>query len=244
MQATDLLLYAGIAVYPMLFVAERLFPARTLPPVTGWHLIGVVFFSAYIAIGIHLPAALPAAWYESSLLPGAQLGVAGGAVVGLLVLTLVNYAWHRAVHRFNPMWRLFHQMHHSARRLDVSGSMLFHPTEMVAYTLLSVFVTTIVLGLDPLAASIVGFVLSFNAVFQHSNIATPRGLRFVVQRPEAHSMHHAYGVHAFNYSDLPLWDLVFGTYRDVQGFMPRVGFAATASRRLGAMAVFRDVHPN
>jgi hypothetical protein len=41
-----------------------------------------------------------------------------------------------------------------------------------------------------------------------------------------------------------LWDLLFGTYRDVAGFMPRAGFATAASRRLGAMAVFRDVHPN
>ena len=77
MQATDVLLYAGIAMYPVFFAVERLRPARPLPPVAGWDLLGVLFFSVYVAVGIWLPGALPASWYERSLLPGSKLGLEG-----------------------------------------------------------------------------------------------------------------------------------------------------------------------
>jgi sterol desaturase/sphingolipid hydroxylase (fatty acid hydroxylase superfamily) len=32
----------------------------------------------------------------------------------------------------------------------------------------------------------------------------------VFQRPESHCVHHQEGVHSFNYSDLPLWDMLLG----------------------------------
>ena len=33
------------------------------------------------------------------------------------------------------------------------------------------------------------------------DIRTPRWVGYIVQRPEAHGIHHANGVHAYNYSD-------------------------------------------
>jgi sterol desaturase/sphingolipid hydroxylase (fatty acid hydroxylase superfamily) len=42
-------------------------------------------------------------------------GIAGGAVVGILVAQFVGYWWHRALHRVPLLWR-FHQMRHSAER--------------------------------------------------------------------------------------------------------------------------------
>jgi sterol desaturase/sphingolipid hydroxylase (fatty acid hydroxylase superfamily) len=131
-------------------------------------------------------------------------------------------------------------MHHAPVRLDVASAAIFHPSEMVFYTLMPLAVTTLVLGLDPVAAGIVGLLGAFNGVFQHANIATPRWLTWLMQRPEAHSIHHA--VHAHNYSDFPLWDRVFGTYREGVGFQHPVGFAPAASRRWAAMLCWRDVH--
>ena len=166
--------------------------------------------------------------------------MAGGAVVGYLAVTLVGYAWHRAAHASPWLWRLFHQLHHAPNRLDVASSAIFHPSEMAFYTLMPLGVTTLVLGLDPLAAGIVGLLGVIDAVFQHANIATPRWLTWFMQRPEAHSIHH--GEHAHNYSDFPLWDRLFGTYREGVAFRPRVGFAPAAARRWAAMLCFRDVH--
>jgi sterol desaturase/sphingolipid hydroxylase (fatty acid hydroxylase superfamily) len=240
MSIPDLLLYASAALFPLLMLAERLWPARRQPHLGGWPLIGVAFFALYAVIAVGLPLVLPASWFEASLLPGAELGIAGGAVVGYLATTLVGYAWHRAVHRVPLLWRVFHQMHHAPRRLDAVGAFVFHPTEMAAYTLMGAAVNVIVLGLDPVAAAIVGLLGVFNAVFQHANLRTPRMLAWLIQRPEAHSIHHA--VHGWNYSDFPLWDIVFGSYRAAAGFEPRVGFAERESQRWAAMAAMRDVH--
>jgi sterol desaturase/sphingolipid hydroxylase (fatty acid hydroxylase superfamily) len=240
MPLTDLLLYATATLYPLLLAIEHLVPARRQPVLPWWRTRGLLFFLLFAAISVQLPLALPAAWFSSSLLPGAALGVAGGALVGYLSTTLVGYLWHRAVHAVPLLWRLFHQMHHAPRRLDVSSSAIFHPTEMIFYTLMPMAVTTVVLGIDPLAASIVGLLSTFNTVFQHINVVTPRWLSWFMQRPEAHSIHHS--EHAHNYSDFPLWDRLFGSFREPSGFRPAVGFEEAAAGRWGAMAVFRDAH--
>lgn len=242
MSLIDLLLLASAALFPLLVLAEHLWPARHQPAIRGWPVIGIAFFATYAVIAVVLPLQLPAAWFEASLLPGSVLGVAGGAIVGYLATTLAGYAWHRAVHRVPLLWRTFHQMHHAPRRLDALGAFVFHPTEMLVYTAIGLVVNALALGLDPVAASIVGFLGVLNTVFQHTNVRTPRVLAWLIQRPEAHSIHHASNVHAWNYSDFPLWDKLFGTYRAADGFQPRVGFDAAASRRWGAMALLQDVH--
>jgi sterol desaturase/sphingolipid hydroxylase (fatty acid hydroxylase superfamily) len=241
MSVSDLLLYASVAFYPLFLVAERLAPAMPQPAIKGWSIVGMLFLALYLAVGVFLPLALPDAWYAHSWLPGAGLGVAGGTVAGYLATTFVGYWWHRAVHRFPWLWRGFHQVHHSPCRLDVSGAFVFHPTEMAAYTLMAVFVTTIVLGLDPVASSLVGLLGMFNAVFQHADIRTPSWLGYLVQRPEAHRVHHGRDVHAFNYADFPVWDLLFGTFRAPHR-VAEIGFDPRQSGRWFAMATFRDVH--
>jgi len=59
------------------------------------------------------------------------------------------------------MWRAFHQIHHSPQRVDIPGSVLFLPLEMIVQVLLQLFVTLIVLGLEPLAAALVGYLVAF-----------------------------------------------------------------------------------
>ena len=101
--------------------------------------------------------------------------------------------------------------------------------------LLQLFVTVIVLGLDPLAAALVGYLVAFNGFFQHWNVRTPQWLGYFIQRPESHCVHHRMGVHYYNYADFPPWDMLFGTFRNPAKFMGECGFEAGADRRLGAM---------
>ena len=83
--------------------------------------------------------------------------------------------------------------------------------------------------------------LAFNAAFQHANIATPRWLGYLVQRPESHAVHHAQSVHHYNFSDLPLWDMVFGTFVNPEKADFAVGFWKGASAELGGMLTFQPV---
>ena len=233
---------------PLLFLAmmgiEALRPARKFPPVRHWRLVGLACVAMMGALGAVAPLLVAPEWLAAHrLIDLSGLGIAGGAAVGFLVLSLVNYAYHRACHRFGLLWRLFHQIHHSATRVDMAGSSLFHPLDGLAYSITPLLVGTFVLGLDPRAAALTGFIAVFYAFFQHWNVPTPRWLGVLIQRPESHCVHHQYGVHAFNYSDFPLWDMLFGSFRNPATWEGRAGFDAQASRRIGAMLLFEDVNP-
>ena len=56
-------------------------------------------------------------------------------------------------------------------------------------------------------------------------------------------LHHELGVHARNFGDMPVWDMLFGTYANpARSDDVRVGFAEGRSRRWLAMLVFVDVN--
>ena len=166
----------------------------------------------------------------------------GGTIAGWLVLSALTFAWHRTAHAYSPIWRLGHQMHHSPQRVDISGSALFHPTDMVVQVLLQLFVTVIVLGLTPIAAALVGYAAAFHGMFQHWNVRTPQWMGYLIQRPESHCVHHRQGVHAWNYSDFPPWDMLAGTFRNPREFNGQCGFEGVAERRFGAMLACQDVN--
>jgi sterol desaturase/sphingolipid hydroxylase (fatty acid hydroxylase superfamily) len=83
--------------------------------------------------------------------------------------------------------------------------------------------------------------MAFNAAFQHANIKTPRWLGYVIQRPEMHNIHHARGLHRWNYADLPMIDMIFGTFQNPSAWESAVGFYRGASDRVGEMLLGRDV---
>jgi sterol desaturase/sphingolipid hydroxylase (fatty acid hydroxylase superfamily) len=145
------------------------------------------------------------------------------------------------MHRTPALWRMFHQMHHSAERVDIAGSMVFHPFDIAGFAFVYSFMLIVVAGVTAEAALIANLAATFCSLFQHANIRTPRWLGYFIQRPESHSMHHERGVHAFNYSDLPLWDLVFGTFRNPETFEGASGFYDGASARIPEMLVGMDV---
>ena len=231
------------ATYLVLLVLETLRPARVWPAIRWWRVLGGAFFIVMGGIVTVGPLLLPAAWIaEHRLFDLSGLGIAGGFVVGYLGLTFVFYWFHRAEHAWTPLWRLMHQLHHAPQRVDLSGFAFTHPVEMLATSLIFATTTTLVLGIDPRAAALVGYVHALASMVQHLNVATPRWLSVFFQRPEAHGLHHERKVHYRNFGDLPLWDMVFGTYANPERFAGEVGFDDTASRRLGAMLTFADVH--
>ena len=81
----------------------------------------------------------------------------------------------------------------------------------------------------------------FCAIFQHANIKTPQWMGYVVQRPESHGVHHQRGVHAFNYADFPMWDVLFGTFKNPAQHEAPAGFYLGSSYRVLDMLIGRDV---
>lgn len=229
------------ALYAGLIAWEALFPARRLPAVRGWNLRGLASFVAFFFVSSYLPFLWTDALAEWQLFDLSGLGPGFGALVGILVYELGVWAWHRALHRFDGLWLGFHQMHHSAERLDTFGAFWFSPLDMLGWTALFSLALTLVVGISAEATAIVILVTNFFSIFQHANVRTPRWLGYFVQRPESHSRHHERGVHARNYSDLPLFDLVFGTFENPREFARESGFYDGASARVGDMLACKDV---
>ena len=243
MEIVDLVGLLAPITYFVMLIAERRWPARAFPERRGWQWIGIAFLVLIGSVSTVVPLLIPPDWLAAHrVLDGTRLGIVGGTLVGFVLAEGLTYAYHRTAHRVGFMWRVFHQVHHSPRRVDIPGSVLFHPLEMVVQSLLLLFTTVIVLGLEPLAAALVGYLFAFYGYFQHWNVRTPQWLGYLIQRPESHCVHHRLGVHYYNFADLPLWDIVFGTFRNPRRFMGECGFEGGADERLGAMLAFVDVN--
>ncbi|MDO8364008.1 MAG: sterol desaturase family protein [Actinomycetota bacterium] len=136
---------------------------------------------------------------------------------GFLVFDFLIYWTHRWGHTVPLFWR-FHAVHHSTRHLDWVSGFRAHPFDgvfiapVVAFFLAAGVDNRITGGL-----AIVQFLVGLGA---HLNVRFRlRPLWPVVMTPEFHHWHHelSHDAHHSNYSTfLPLWDILFGTYR-----MPR-----------------------
>jgi sterol desaturase/sphingolipid hydroxylase (fatty acid hydroxylase superfamily) len=231
-----------VALAGAMMIAERLRPGRLWPKVAGWWprallLNGVQVLSVYVAglttdrwLGAHRP------WSADAL------GLWGGAAVGYVVHTFVYYWWHRARHAVPLLWRWVHQVHHSPSRIEVVTSFYKHPVEIAINGVLSSVVLYVVVGLDAETGALVMAVNGVAELFYHWNVRTPRWLGFVVQRPESHCVHHQESLHRHNYADLPVFDMLFGTFRNPGAWAGSCGFSGDAeTRRFGSMLLGRDV---
>lgn len=230
-----------LGMYFILIIWEALFPARKLPHIPYWQVKGIVFFFFFFYLSTYLPL-LYAKWMPvSQLVDLSGINIVLGGTIGVVLYEFGMYVWHRSMHRSNFLWKIFHQMHHSAERLDTYGAFYFSPFDMMGFTVLGTVCFSFVMGLPAQAITIVLLVTNFFSIFQHANIKTPTWVGYIIQRPESHAVHHARGVHAYNYSDLPLFDILFGTFKNPAKYVEETGFYKGASARVKDMLLFRNV---
>lgn len=231
-----------IAMYIGLIIWEALFPARELPYVKFWKTKGLTSFGVFFFLSSYLPLFIDPILEPYRLLDLTELGTAGGAIAGILLYEFGIYVWHRSMHRSDFLWRAFHQMHHSAERLDTYGAFFFSPLDMIGFTLLGSVCFTLLIGIDARAITLILLATNFFSIFQHANIQTPHWLGYFVQRPESHTIHHAKDIHRHNYSDLPIFDILFGTFYNPKEYEQETGFYAGATDRIVDMLLFRDIN--
>jgi len=152
------------------------------------------------------------------LLPALPLPGAARFVVGLLLMDLAFYWWHRVNHRWPWLWR-FHNVHHIDPDLDVTTSFRFHGGEVG----LSVVFRALQVGLLGVTAPIYfAYEAAFqlNTLFQHSNARLPLRLERILSRvlvtPRMHGIHHSQVRRETdsNFSVvLSCWDVLHGTLR-------------------------------
>jgi sterol desaturase/sphingolipid hydroxylase (fatty acid hydroxylase superfamily) len=226
------------------FVLEQLFPGWKLPKVSTWMLRALTL--NFIQVVVALVAGVTwnqwlSAYSLFHLSPALPAVVAG--FIAYFCNTFVTYWWHRYRHANDFLWRTLHQIHHSPQRIEMFTSFYKHPLEMVVNSIIGSAVAYTILGIDVEAGAYYILFAAMGEIFYHSNLRTPHWLGFLFQRPEMHRVHHKAGHHWNNFSDFPIWDMLFGSYANPKAPEWVQGFEDGKEQRLVDMLLFRDVHP-
>jgi sterol desaturase/sphingolipid hydroxylase (fatty acid hydroxylase superfamily) len=236
------ILIVGAAACAMM-IMEIVVPGRRWPWVGGWWpraiALNLVQAGMVFVAGVTWDR-----WFAGASLWNLEdvLGHTGGAIAGYLVITFVYYWWHRARHEISILWRIFHQMHHSPQRIEIVASFYKHPVEIAFNSALSSAILYLMCGLSPEGATLAVLLTALAELFYHWNVRTPYWLGFIVQRPESHCVHHRRDWHRQNFSDLPLWDMLFGTFHNPKEVASHCGFDPGLEAQVGAMLRGVDVH--
>lgn len=233
--------YIIIGFFVAFALADHFGRRHDFPAVGYWRVMGIVSFILYFAIATFAPFLWDEWLGARQIFDGRDLPFWAQIVVGFLVVEFAIYFWHRLMHSWDPLWRVTHQMHHAAERVDIWGAYYFHPVDMLGWALLSSLSLVWIVGLTPEATVIVAVLTTIPGMFQHLNVRTPHWLGYLVQRPESHLIHHQRGVHAYNYGDIPLPDMIFGTFRNPREWDGENGFHTGSTKQIGEMLIFRKI---
>lgn len=228
-----------VAVFMIIY--ETKVPGRNWPIVRHWwqracllngFQVGVVYLAGLTWDRFFLK------WHHGFL---SHLSPFFGGVLGYLFITFIFYWWHRWRHKSDFLWRFFHQLHHSPSRLEIATAFYKHPFELLADSFICSLILYPILGLSREAAANAVLLSGLAELFYHWNIKTPYWLGFIFQRPESHCIHHQDGVHSYNYSDLPLWDMLFGTFKNPKSWDGKCGLGEKQENRFMDMLKGIDV---
>ena len=241
MNIIEIATWLTLGCIPAFLVLDLAYRARRFETPRYWRIRALVVTLFVFGLSFVVPMLWSKLIGERTLFKLASLGMWGGALVGVLVYQFFHYWYHRGVHRSDFLFRWIHQMHHSVEGIDAFGAYYLSPLDAIGFGSIASLVFFPLLGVSMEAGVVANLFLTFAAMFQHANVRTPRWLGYLIQRPESHGIHHQRGVHRYNYCDLPLWDIVFGTFRNPATFEAQCGYYDGASSRVGEMLIGRDV---
>lgn len=231
-----------ITLASIMIIIEIIFPGRNWKKTPHW-ILRAILFNTFQAFSAYLGGRTWDVWFsEFHFYDLSRLNIVPGVVIGYLVITFIFYWWHRARHEIPFLWRWFHQIHHSPQRIEIMTSFYKHPIEMIVNGMLCSFILFSLLGLTPAAITLAVVMTGAAELFYHWNVKTPYYLGFIFQRPESHCIHHRQGLHKNNYSDLPIWDMLFGTFYNPFSFEGACGFEKDGELRM--IEMFRGIDIN
>ncbi len=237
-----------------LMALERIFPDQELKQVPNWwvRVLSINFIQLLLVVlgmytwetWLQVPSVFRLGDHLNTMVGSYHwLAAPLGGLFAYLVNTWIFYWWHRARHEVYIFWVLFHQMHHSAQRIETITSFYKHPLEILADSIMMTFLIYPVMGLDTASSIWLSAFSAFGEYFYHMNIRTPRWVGYFFQRPESHRIHHLRNkrVACDNYSDCPWWDILGGTFSNPERVDVPTGFETKNETRFWDMMWFKDV---
>ena len=163
----------------------------------------------------------------------------------VVVLDLVAYLWHRANHRWAPLWRL-HAVHHSDVHFEASTAFRFHPGELLISMGVRLLVVTVT-GLPILGLITFEVLYGFCNLLVHSDIRISRGMErrigWLFVTPSLHRLHHSERpeLHGRNFGTIfSVWDRLWRTFLDGSADTPvTLGLPGQHGRALGLNETLR-----
>jgi len=140
-------------------------------------------------------------------------------VLGVALIDMTSYWFHRLSHALPILWR-FHRVHHSDTTMDSSTYFRSHPIEVLLWFGNATILAVGLFGLDLITVGLFFFVVTLFQVAEHSNLRFPdwldKTVGLVFTTPNMHKIHHDQDQYYTdsNYADIfILWDRIFGTYK-------------------------------
>ncbi len=211
-----------VLLFALVVPFEKLFPRhpqRLRRPQVGTDIAHAILTGpmevAGLATGIVI-GVLSLTWIPALLLRPLAEALPDGlhAVLAVLVLDCGVYWGHRFGHEVPFLWR-FHSVHHSTEQLDWVSGFRSHPFDGVF--LAPAYLFLFVAGFTYELVGALFLIQVIIGAFVHANVRWRLApLHRVIITPEFHHWHHVEDPVArdTNYSVmLPIWDMIFGTYR-------------------------------
>lgn len=214
--------YALAGVFVLTYLAEHMIPQRK-DIIDHKHdlkniLIGVLNLGLIAVVGVQFQKAIE--WLnikDFGLLQLINFPFVIADVLGILLIDIFMYWWHRINHEWRFLW-YFHRFHHVDTKLNSTSALRFHAGELLL-SYVAKIVAFSLLGIS-LSAVLVHSLLFFPiVVFHHSNLRISEGWDFFFRRfivtPRMHRIHHSIikSETNSNYSSvLPYWDKLFKSY--------------------------------
>jgi sterol desaturase/sphingolipid hydroxylase (fatty acid hydroxylase superfamily) len=160
----------------------------------------------------------------------ASAPLAAQTAILFLLYSLFDYWSHRLDHS-RLFWPL-HRFHHAAEDFSVLTAARTHPAVFTA--VVGTTLPGLLLGAAPEALGDLGILVITLRLLIHSRIESDLGWigRWVIQSPRHHRLHHNLNRRPVNLALTPVWDRLFGTWREAPAGPLRIG--VTTPYRQGA----------
>lgn len=233
--------FLSLALFVILFTREVIAPASGAQCDKRWRIYAGTLNAVNIAVAVAAGIVFRDWIAVHSLLSlPPTTGALSQSLVTFLLASFLAYWWHRLTHASDLLWRCIHQLHHSPSRIEALTAFYVHPLDSFLAASLNALIAYVILGVSvPAAALALLYVAIFNLI-AHADMRTPWVLGFITQRPEMHRLHHEHRSHTNNFG-LPLWDLLFGTWRNPRHGKVLCGFEPKNEYRVKDMLLMRKV---
>lgn len=229
--------YIAIGLIAVFFTLEQLLNTQFSFKERGKHFWNSFLFQVVYLLGNLLWAVVFVfciEWlnqYEIGLFYLIELPVWLTLILGVVILDLATYWFHRISHLIPVLWR-FHRVHHSDTTLDSSSYFRSHPIEVLFWFGSAPILMAAIFGLDLFTIGFYFLVLTPFLVIEHSNLRFPswldKTIGLFITTPNLHKIHHDQDQHYTdsNFADIfILWDRIFGTFKYKPAEQVKLGLA-------------------